>query len=199
MLLAGTRIGIARDAAFAFIYRGNVELLDAMGAKLRFFSPLADDGLPDVDALWLPGGYPEPHAARLAANRPLREAVRAHHAAAKPILAECGGMMACMERLVDGNGQPHDMFGLLPGQSVMVGRLAGLGQQSLTLPGGELRGHTFHHSRLETTREPAAQTHRNRGGTPGEAVYRDRRLTASYFHGHFPSAPEAVASLLTAS
>ncbi|PWG74061.1 cobyrinate a,c-diamide synthase, partial [Enterococcus hirae] len=80
-LLEGIRIAIARDASFSFIYRGNLDLLRAVGAELMFFSPLADNELPDVDALWLPGGYPELHGAALAANTPMLEAIRQHHTA----------------------------------------------------------------------------------------------------------------------
>ncbi len=193
--LAGLRIAVARDRAFAFLYRANIELLEAMGAELRYFSPLADDGMPDADALWLPGGYPELHAAQLASNTPMLVAMRAHHAAGKPILAECGGMMACMEALTDGDGRRHAMAGLLPGETIMAGRLTGLGLQSVDLPEGELRGHTFHHSRLETALTPVTHTIRQRGGTPGESIFRDRGLTASYFHGYFPSAPRTAAGL----
>ena len=194
-LLDGARIAVARDAAFAFIYRANLELLEAMGADLREFSPLADQALPACDALWLPGGYPELHARQLADNLPMLLAIRSHHAAGKPILAECGGLMACMDTLVDGDGKAHRMLGLLPGQAAMAGKLMGLGLQSLALPGGELRGHTFHHSRLEAELEPVARTRRHRGGTPGEAIYRDGALTASYYHAYFPSAPAATAAL----
>ena len=194
-LLEGVRIAVARDAAFAFIYRANEELLRAMGADPVAFSPLADQALPACDALWLPGGYPELHARQLADNLPMLLAIRAHHAEGKPILAECGGLMACMETLVDGDGQFHRMLGLLPGQAVMAGKLTGLGLQSLTTRHGELRGHSFHHSRLETDLEPAARTVRNRTGTAGEAVYQKGSLTASYYHAYFPSAPAAVAAL----
>ncbi|SEP01572.1 cobyrinate a,c-diamide synthase [Aquisalimonas asiatica] len=194
-LLEGLRIAVARDAAFAFIYRANLELLAAMGAEITEFSPLTDQTLPDCDALWLPGGYPELHARQLADNLPMLLAIRAHHAEGKPILAECGGLMACMDTLTDDDGNGHRMLGLLPGEAVMAGKLTGLGLQSLTLPSGELRGHTFHHSRLETTLEPAARTVRNRTGTAGEAVYRNGTLTASYYHAYFPSAPEAAAAL----
>ncbi|QIT53736.1 cobyrinate a,c-diamide synthase [Aquisalimonas sp. 2447] len=194
-LLEGVRIAIARDSAFAFIYRANVELLAAMGAELVEFSPLADQALPECDALWLPGGYPELHARQFADNLPMLLAMRAHHAEGKPILAECGGLMACMEALVDGDGHAHRMLGLLPGRAVMAGKLTGLGLQSLATPHGELRGHTFHHSRLETELEPVARTVRNRTGTAGEAVYRQGSLTASYYHAYFPSAPAAAAAL----
>ena len=87
------------------------------------------------------------------------------------------------------------MLGLLPGQAVMQPKLAGLGMQSVQLPEGELRGHTFHHSKLETPLTPLTQGHRQRNGQPGEAVYRVGRLTASYLHLYFASHPEAVARL----
>lgn len=192
--LAGWRIAVAHDAAFAFLYRGNLALLEAMGAALAFFSPLADAALPECDALWLPGGYPELHAARLAANVAMREAVRAHHAAGKPILAECGGLMACMECLEDSEGARHAMLGLLPGEARMAGRLQGIGLQALATDRGELRGHTFHHSRLDTPAAPWAHAHRQ-SGSEAEAIFRQGSLVASYFHGYFPSAPELIAAL----
>ncbi|WP_104201700.1 cobyrinate a,c-diamide synthase [Billgrantia saliphila] len=194
-LLEGLRLGVARDAAFAFLYRANLDLLAAMGAELRFFSPMADATLPDCDALWLPGGYPELHAARLAANAPMREAIRAHHAAGRPILAECGGLMACMDSLTDGDGVEHAMLGLLPGRACMAGKLQALGLQCLGTPKGELRGHTYHHSRLETPLVPVAHA-RKLAGTEAEPVYHQGALVASYFHGYFPSAPRLVADLL---
>lgn len=197
-LLAGRRIAIARDQAFAFIYRANLDLLQAMGAELVFFSPLADSALPDADALWLPGGYPELHGAALAANTPLNSAIQAHHRAHKPILAECGGLMACVESLQDGDGEVHVTLGLMPGRARMAGRLKGLGMRGMAGAGAsaheELRGHAYHHSELETPLAPVAHARKLRG-TEGEAIYRCGSLTASYFHGYFPSAPQLVADL----
>jgi len=195
-LLADWRIGIAHDHAFAFTYPANLDLLRDMGAELIHFSPLADEPVPDVDALWLPGGYPELHGAALAAATTTATGIRAHHKAGRPILAECGGMMYCLDRLVDGSEQAHEMLGLLPGQSLMAGRLVALGIQSLDLGAGELRGHTFHHSRLETEIEPLAHTRRQRFDSAGEAVFRHGSLTATYFHTYFPSNPAAAAALL---
>ncbi|MEP1213383.1 MAG: cobyrinate a,c-diamide synthase [Marinobacter sp.] len=193
-LLNGVRIAIARDAAFSFIYRANLDLLQAMGAELSFFSPLTDRALPDADALWLPGGYPELHAAALAANQPVLGAVRNHYLAEKPMLAECGGLMACVEELMDHDGQVHKMLGLMPGRASMAGRLQALGLQSLNTDQGQLRGHTYHHSRLETGWQPLART-RKVAGTEAEPVYCRGGLVASYFHGYFPSAPELVAGI----
>jgi cobyrinic acid a,c-diamide synthase len=92
-LLDGVRIGVARDAAFSFIYPANLDLLEKLGAEPVFFSPLEQDAIPSVDSLWFPGGYPELHLDRLAANNAMKKAIRAHHDDGKPILAECGGML----------------------------------------------------------------------------------------------------------
>lgn len=193
-LLEGVRIAIARDAAFAFIYRANIDLLESLGAELVYFSPLADAELPEVDALWLPGGYPELHAAQLAANATMLASIRGFHQAGKPILAECGGLMACASELLDKEGQRHTMLGLLPGIAIMESRLQGLGLQSLKADEGELRGHTYHHSRLETDVVPLSHT-RKLAGTEAEPVFHAGSLIATYFHGYFPSAPTLVAGL----
>ena len=197
-LLAGRRIAVARDAAFCFIYQANLDTLRALGAELVFFSPLADAALPDCDALWLPGGYPELHAQRLGANASLIESLRAHVAAGKPVWAECGGMMALFDAIVDMEGVAHAMWGLLPGSVTMQKRLAALGPQQLELTSGTLRGHAFHYSTAATVVAESART--ARPGMPaepgkGEAVYRQGSVRASYFHPWFPSSPEAAASL----
>lgn len=189
-LLQGQRIAVARDAAFSFLYPANLDTLRALGATLQFFSPLADAVLPDCDALWLPGGYPELHAAAFAANTAMHRALRSHHAAGKPLLAECGGMMALFETLVDGEGQSHPMAGLLPGSTAMQPRLQALGMQSM----GALRGHSFHYSKLTTALAPRLHTQHQKGRS-GEGVYGDRGLTASYFHSYFASSPSATAAL----
>ncbi|MBL7252672.1 cobyrinate a,c-diamide synthase [Alloalcanivorax marinus] len=193
-LLDGKRIGVARDAAFAFLYPANLDLLRDLGAELRFFSPLADTALPAVDALWLPGGYPELHGATLAANTAMREAIRAHHQAGKPILAECGGLMVCLETVLDGDGERHQGFGLLPGTARLTGKLQGLGMHGLRLGDHELRGHTFHHAALEDA--PDARLFSDKqSGAGGEPVFVKNGLVASFFHGYFPSSPTLVASI----
>ncbi|WP_263227294.1 cobyrinate a,c-diamide synthase [Pseudomonas alabamensis] len=195
-LLAGVRIGVARDEAFAFLYGANLDLLRAMGAELAFFSPLHDTVLPAVDSLYLPGGYPELHHGALAQNTAMGEAIRAHHADGKPLLAECGGMLYLLAALTDVAGQRAELLGLLSGEAVMQKRLAALALQTVDLPEGVLRGHTYHHSLTETPHTPIARGHSPNGGRGAEAVYRLGRLTASYVHFYFPSNPEAAAALL---
>ncbi|PKO48231.1 MAG: cobyrinate a,c-diamide synthase [Betaproteobacteria bacterium HGW-Betaproteobacteria-4] len=194
--LAGQRIAIARDAAYGFIYPANLETLSAQGAELRFFSPVAGDPLPDCDAVWLPGGYPELHADALSQHAALWHALKNHIAAGKPLLAECGGMMSLFEEVVDKAGASHRFGGLLPGRSVMQKRLAALGTQFADLPEGRLAGHTFHYSKSETPLTPLVRA-RTADGRDGEAIYRQGRLTASYVHFYFPSNPNAAASLFS--
>lgn len=198
-LLAGRRIAVARDAAFAFVYPANVAVLQALGAQVRFFSPLAGDGLPDCDALWLPGGYPELHAEQLAARADLREQIAAHVAAHRPLWAECGGLMALAERLVDAHGRAHAMWGLLPGTVVMGNRLAALGPHALafgTPTEPPLRGHSFHWSRFDTPLVPALCTQPKRPAAgDGEPLYELGSLRASYFHAWFASSPRLAARL----
>ena len=195
-LLDGVRIAIARDAAFSFLYAANLDTLRALGASLTFFSPVADDAVPsDADALYLPGGYPELHLARLAASARARESIRAHHGAGRPLLAECGGMLSLLETMTDAEGRSAPMFGLLPGAGVMEKRLVNLGMHSVVLPEGELRGHTFHHGRMQSPATPAAHTRAQRHHGKPEGVFRDGRLIASFMHLYFPSNPVAVAAL----
>jgi cobyrinic acid a,c-diamide synthase len=194
--LSGRRIAYANDAAFAFVYPANLALLRALGAELLPFSPLAGDGLPACDALWLPGGYPELHAARLSACTALRTQVAAHVNAGRPLWAECGGMMVLADQLVDAAGTHHAMWGLLPGTAVLGQRLAALGPHRLVLDGAELRGHSFHWSRFDSLLPPAAHTEPARQVSgAGEPVYERGSLRASWFHPWFASAPALAARL----
>lgn len=134
--LQGRTVAVARDAAFSFIYPANLECLERMGARLAFFSPLAGDGLPACDALWLPGGYPELHAARLGANFGLQAGLRAHVAAGKPVWAECGGMVALGRAIILADGTRMPLWDILPGEARMQSRLAGLGMQQCSVRAG---------------------------------------------------------------
>ena len=166
-----------------------------MGATYEFFAPLHDTKLPEVDALWLVGGYPELHAEQLMANETMRTAVREFHTAGKPVLAECGGFLYCMEDLTTLEGEVCTMAGLMPGHGEMRGKRGCQGMQSLPLPEGEIRGHAHHRSRSAETPEPIVHGKRQRHPAPGEAIYRVGSLTASYLHMYFPSNPGAVARL----
>lgn len=195
-LLQGKIIAIAKDAAFVFIYPANLACLRELGAELIFFSPLANDAVPkQADAVYLPGGYPELHAQILSDATQWQDSIRAAHASGMPILAECGGMMALTESVTDQQNVRWSMAGLIPGQVIMQQRLAALGAQALHTAHGELRGHTFHYSRFETSLTAHTHTIKHANQEAGEAVYLGGNLQASYFHAYFPSNPAATASL----
>lgn len=199
--LAGRTVAVARDAAFCFIYQANLDCLQALGAELVFFSPLADAALPECDAVWLPGGYPELHAARLGANTALRDSLKAHVAQHKPVWAECGGMMVLFDTLALVDGHRAVQWGLLPGTVSMQKRLAALGPQQWRTPQGVLRGHTFHYSICSTDLPAPDRTARpDQAPSPeaGEAIYQWGSIRASYFHAWFGSSPAATASLFGA-
>lgn len=193
--LRGVRIAVARDAAFCFLYPANLDLLRAAGAELAFFSPLAGDALPPCDAVWLPGGYPELHLPALSQHTGLHAALHAHRSAGKPILAECGGMLYALDALADPAGAVYPMAGLLPGRATIQPRLAAIGLQGVDLPEGTLRGHTFHHAHADIGATPLATAVNPNGAPSREAVYRDRRMTASFVHFYFPSQPDAAMQL----
>lgn len=194
-LLEGVKIGIAKDEAFTFIYAANVRLLEDMGAECHYFSPLHDAELPDVDALWLPGGYPELHASKLAENASMAIALREFFDSEKPILAECGGFLYTMETLTDLQGTSYPMLGLLEGHGAMRGRSGCQGMQTAVLPEGDVRAHAHHRSRSAGTPVAIGHGRRQRHPAPGEAIYRERQLTATYLHMFFPSNPNAVAKI----
>jgi cobyrinic acid a,c-diamide synthase len=192
-LLAGKRIAVARDAAFSFIYQANLDCLRAMGAELRFFSPLTDQSLPEADSIYLPGGYPELHLSALASNQAMRASLRAHHQAGKPMYAECGGLLYLLDDLTDLRGHSAAMAGVMPGKAHMQDKLVNLGMHSLKLDGGEIRGHSFHHSQLETAVPPLTGSIPQRSRNRSEAFFRHGSLQASYLHNYFPYNPRLAA------
>lgn len=193
--LQGVRVAIARDTAFAFLYHANVHCLKKLGAEIVYFSPISDNALPTCDAVYFPGGYPELHLDALSKNSAIKKSLHAHHAAQKPIVAECGGLLYLLDSLTNAEGKRADMVGLLRGNASMQKKLANLGLHSVDLPEGTVRGHSFHHSITESPLTPQAMTYGKRG--KAEPVYREGRLHASYLHLYFPSNPTAVARLFT--
>ncbi|MBY0574295.1 MAG: cobyrinate a,c-diamide synthase [Undibacterium sp.] len=194
--LQGKCIAIARDAAFAFIYPANLLCLQSMGAELIFFSPIANEAVPSqADAVYLPGGYPELHAEKLAQAKHWQASIRDCHAQGLPIWAECGGMMSVCEKLVDMQEQIWTMAGLFAGSVKMQKRLAALGGLAWQTEQGELRGHTFHYSRFETSLAAQDCTVKQKDGEAGESIYQVGNCRGSYFHAYFPSNPRAAAQL----
>ncbi len=152
------RIGIAQDAAFGFYYADDLDGLRAAGAELIPFSPIQDKRLPNVDALFLGGGFPEVFARELAANQSLRDDVRAAIEGGMPAYAECGGLMY-LARSITWQGEKHTMAGVVPGDVVMHDKPVGRGYVRLketanfpwpsSTPPATVMAHEFHYSSLE--------------------------------------------------
>ncbi|GAA6206884.1 cobyrinate a,c-diamide synthase [Cognatishimia sp. WU-CL00825] len=185
------RIAMAQDAAFSFTYPHLVEGWRAAGAVIMPFSPLADEA-PDADAdlVWLPGGYPELHAGKLAAATRYQAALR-DHALSKPVHGECGGYMALGEALIDKDGTRHQMAGLLGLVTSYEKRKFHLGYRQATLnapmlgfeAGAKLRGHEFHYSTiLQEPDAPLAQVGDADGNPVPETGSVKGNVTGTFFH-----------------
>ncbi|MGD2056672.1 MAG: hydrogenobyrinic acid a,c-diamide synthase (glutamine-hydrolyzing), partial [Gammaproteobacteria bacterium] len=157
------RIGIARDAAFGFYYPGDLEALERAGAELIAIDTLQDRTLPDIDGLFIGGGFPESRMLELEANRTLREQIRDAIIRGLPVYAECGGLMY-LSRSLQWKERCCEMVGVIPADSVMHERPRGRGYvrlqetAGLPWPGGNAReefsAHEFHYSSLENISEP---------------------------------------------
>jgi len=200
------RLGLARDAAFNFYYQDGLDLLTALGAELVPVSPLADRGLPpDLDGLYLGGGFPEMFLPRLAANEDFKRDLARAFARGMPVYAECGGLMYLTRAICDFDGREYPMAGLLPGRCRMQRRRVALGYVRATVltdnilapAGTQLRGHEFHYSTLEEMPLPPAYALHRAGEDEGRPDgYVLGNLLAAYLHLHFASCPQAAAALV---
>jgi cobyrinic acid a,c-diamide synthase len=197
------KIAIAKDAAFNFYYPENLELLEAYGAEIEYFSPLAGDVLPeDADGLYLGGGFPEEFATVLARNEAVKASISKSITAGLPTLAECGGYMYLCEEIEDTQGNCYPMVGLVPGKVMMQPKLAALGYREITGimdnfllgPENQAKGHEFHYSVFQSNLNKEMQhAYETKGlrGTKQEGFIR-YNLVAGYTHFHFGSAPDMV-------
>jgi cobyrinic acid a,c-diamide synthase len=208
-------IAIAKDAAFNFYYPENLELLEWHGARLKFFSPLSGDEIPEeADGLYIGGGFPEEFAEKLSKHTELLAHFRERILDGLPTLAECGGFMFLTESITDRQGGTFGMVGLVPAAVKMQSRLAALGyreilgsKDSILLAKGEkIRGHEFHYSTM-TYREQVGSadvsdaashayevtgSHGSRPHGSKPEGYCSKSLLAAYTHVHFASNPGAA-------
>jgi cobyrinic acid a,c-diamide synthase len=197
----GGRIALARDEAFSFIYPHLIEGWRAAGATLLPFSPLADEA-PDAsaDVIWLPGGYPELHAGRLAAASRFRAGM-ASFAHTKPVHGECGGYMTLGAGLTTPDGARHAMLGLLGLETSFVTKRMHLGYRRAALlspmpgftSGALLMGHVFHYAGITAQPdEPLAVIHDAAGAVMAETGSRRGHVTGSFFHLITPDTEDAT-------
>ncbi len=193
-------VGVAHDPAFCFYYRENLDALENEGAELVFFDCLRDQALPEVDGLYLAGGFPESFLEELQANRSLRRDIAGRIEDGLPAYAECGGMMY-LTRSIIRDGVSWEMVGVIPADVQIQEKPAGYGYVELAPSGAsgwmklerEIRGHEFHYSRLIHA-DPDLQyfyrVKRGAGMGNGQDGIVHRNLLASYAHLHALSVPE---------
>jgi cobyrinic acid a,c-diamide synthase len=199
-------VAVARDEAFCFYYEENLELLQALGAELQFFSPLGDSVLPPCDALYLGGGYPELYAGKLAGNTELRAQVREAVDSGLPTLAECGGFLYLQRTLETNDGQQWPMCGVFPGRGYPTGKLGRFGYVTLTArrdnllcrAGEELKGHEFHYWDVEN---PGGEFHaqKPRSERGWDCVHAWPSLYAGFPHLYFYANPAVARRFLLAA
>jgi cobyrinic acid a,c-diamide synthase len=188
----GQRIALASDAAFSFIYPHLLDGWRRAGAEIVNFSPLADQTPPDnCDVCWLPGGYPELHAATLASARTFRDGL-VRFAQTRPVHGECGGYMVLGEGLEDADGVTHAMTGLLGHSTSFQKRRLHLGyrearllaQSPIGAAGTVLRGHEFHYASLISagSDEPLVDLSNAQGQPVAERGGRRGHVTGTFFH-----------------
>jgi cobyrinic acid a,c-diamide synthase len=202
------RVGVPSDHAFSFYYEDNLDLLREQGAEIVRFSPMNDASLPSgLDALYLGGGYPELHAKQLSGNRQMLEEVRAFAASGRPIYAECGGMLYLSESLSVDEGS-YAMAGVLPLSMRMTDRLVQFGYVTVEFiedcllgrKGTVVRGHSFHHSRIESQGKIATNYHvqYSMSGKEDLEGFGQGNLLASYIHLHFRANPIVAENFVAA-
>jgi len=207
---APVRIAVARDAAFCFVYEDNLRLLREAGAELVPFSPLADVRLPAaIHGIYLPGGYPELYAGRLAANSAMKAAVRNAVEAGMPVYAECGGLIYLTRGMEAGEGAPPaDFVGIFPVWARMLPKRKALGYRQVEFgpcyggaaAGGSARGHEFHYSEIGAMPDSIERCYKvsRQGVELGSEGFRYRNCLASYIHLHFGSNPSIATDFVEA-
>lgn len=195
------RMGIARDRAFCFYYEENEAALLKQGWELVAFSPLKDKFLPpDLDALYLGGGYPEVFAEELSANVSMREDIRRFAENGKEIFAECGGYMYLAKALTTKEGKEYPFCGVINGTAHMGTQLRSLGYREVTLhgypfaealPADRLRGHEFHWSKMELHQDYSPlYSFTDREGKQQQDGVCQGNIKAGYIHLYWASLPE---------
>jgi cobyrinic acid a,c-diamide synthase len=200
------RIGVAHDEAFHFYYDENLRLLAQAGAEIVRFSPLHDAAFPELDGVYIGGGYPELYAQQLASNHAMLAGLRRLAQTRKPIYAECGGLMYLSNAIVTQDAHEHAMVGLIEGKAIMCDRLQALGYvevqtsqpSPLGPPGTTFRGHQFRYSRWDGEQPSRYQVRIKRTGASLTEGYGRQNVLASYVHAHWASNPSIASAFVAA-
>ncbi len=200
------RLGVARDTSFTFYYQDNIDAFAAAGAEIVPFDTINDKALPEVDALYIGGGFPEVQASHLERNSSMREEIYEFCSSGKPCYAECGGLMYLGESITTKEGEEYEMAGVLPLKTEMKKKFQALGyvrsqvetSNPIAEKGDILVGHEFHHSKAVATGKMklAYKVLRGKGVADSRDGVLFRNTLASYLHVHVLSYPKMVERFL---
>ena len=190
------KIGVAYDEVFNFYYKENIESLEANRAKIEYFSPLKDESLPDVDGIYIGGGYPELFSKELSNNKTMLKDIKDFHLANRPIFAECGGLMYLMNSIHD-----DKMSGIYPYKSILTDRVQALKytitevqeDNIISKKGEVINGHEFHYSKVlvdNLQNKLAFKITRGKGSYNNQDGFMSRNTLASYVHTHVAAMPD---------
>lgn len=201
------KIGVAFDEVFNFYYKENIEALEANNAKIEYFSPLKDENLPDVDGLYIGGGYPELFSKQLSQNRTMLSDIKQFHLENRPIFAECGGLMYLMNSIHD-----DKVVDVYPYKSILTDRvqalkytIAEVTQDNIISKKGErFHGHEFHYSKVlvdenNIRHDMAFNILRGKGSYNNQDGFMERNTLASYVHTHVAAMPDFGGNLAISS
>jgi cobyrinic acid a,c-diamide synthase len=192
------KIGVAFDEVFNFYYKENIESLEANNAKIEYFSPLNDEGLPDVDGLYIGGGYPELFSKELSANEKMLQEINTFHLEDRPIFAECGGLMYLMNSIHD-----DKVVNVYPYKAILTDRVQALKytiaevteDNIISKKGEKFHGHEFHYSKVlvdssNIQHKLAFNILRGKGSYNNQDGFIERNTLASYVHTHVAAMPD---------
>ena len=189
------KIGVAYDEVFNFYYKENIEAIEANNAKIEYFSPLNDENLPDVDGLYIGGGYPELFSKELSANSQMLKDIKQFHNESRPIFAECGGLMYLMNSIHE-----DPQVSVYPYKAVLTDRvqalkytIAEVQEDNIISKKGEVfHGHEFHYSKVivDKLQNPMAfKVTRGKGSYDLQDGFMEKNTLASYVHTHVAAMP----------
>jgi cobyrinic acid a,c-diamide synthase len=195
--LANLKISIARDEAFSFVYQQNIEMLSRFG-EISWFSPMHDASLPEMDFLYLPGGYPELFAQKLSENEAMRSSIKSYCEKGGCTLAECGGLMYLASALTDQAGDRFPMAGVLDCMTFMKNSKMTLGYRNAVWDNIEIKGHEFHYSSLTDygMHTEAIPVTNAKGMETGTKIYKKQNTYATYMHLYWADNVEFITRLL---
>ncbi|MBR1611584.1 MAG: hydrogenobyrinic acid a,c-diamide synthase (glutamine-hydrolyzing), partial [Methanobrevibacter sp.] len=194
------KIAVAYDEVFNFYYKENIESLEANNAKINYFSPLNDENLPDADAIYIGGGYPELFSKELSQNKSMLFQIKKFHLENRPIFAECGGLMYLMNSIHD-----DKQVNIYPYKSVLTDKVQALKytiaevteDNIIAKKGEKFNGHEFHYSKVlvnEPKNSFAFKILRGKGSYDFKDGFMEKNTLASYVHTHVAAMPDFAAN-----